>query len=208
MHQLKHADILWKVRPPPETSLWKRLWIRLAANLIRLDCLVFSKEPPVVLCPTGGQVVVEAYCYSSDTENIYNRPKLVQVGRFGFTTEVGPSAPPIQETVNDLYGISNVTVGVGAIIYMFVEQQYRKRNIGALALEVISTIQAIQGIDFTMLVVDDNGSGKLVEWYLQRGYSKAPKLQDLLGSPHAEHGIAMIAPTNRSLPSDCQIQWW
>jgi hypothetical protein len=210
-HLFTHADILWKIRPPPDnTSFWKRLWLRLAANLIRLDCLIFSKEPPVVLCPKGGQAVIEAYCYSSDIQHDYKKQsKLVQVGRFGFTTERGPSAPSIQETVQDLYNITQVTVGVGAIIFMVVEPQYRKRNIGALALQVISSIQALQGIDFTMLVVDDNGSGKLVDWYRKQGYSKAPKLQDLLGSPNAEHGITMIAPTNcNSLPPDCHIEWW
>jgi hypothetical protein len=208
MHQFEHADILWKVRPPPDTSLWKKLWLRFTASLIRLDCLIFSKDPPVVLCPKGGQALLEAYCYSSDSESNNHPPTKVQVGRFLFTTARGPSPQPIQETVQDLYGKTEVTVDVGAIICMLVDPYYRKRNIGALALEVISLIQAIQGIDFTMLVVDDNGSGKLVEWYLQQGYSKAPKLQDLLGSPNAEHGITMIAPTNLRLLPDCQIQWW
>jgi hypothetical protein len=200
---LTHADIVWKLRPPPETPVWKRLWLRFAANLIRLDCLVFRKEAPVALCPKGGQAVLEAHCRNATTK------RLEKVGRFGFTTERGPSAPPIQETVKDIYGLSpNVMVGVGAIIYMFVEPQYRKRNIGALALQIISLIHAVQGIDFTVLVVDDNGSGKLVEWYTQNGYSKAPKLQEILGSPNAVNGITMISPTNRILPYDCRIQWW
>jgi GNAT superfamily N-acetyltransferase len=197
---LTHSDIVWKVRPPPETSLLQRLWLRFAANLIRLDCKVFRKEPPVVLCPKGGQALLEAHCRLDNN-------KLTKVGRFGFTTERGPPAPPIQETVQDLYGITTL-VGVGAIIYMYVEPPYRKRNVGAMALEVISLIHAIQGIDFTVLVVDDDGSGKLIDWYTQHGYGKAPKLQDILGSPNAQNGITMIAPTNRILPHDCRIQWW
>jgi ribosomal protein S18 acetylase RimI-like enzyme len=97
---------------------------------------------------------------------------------------------------------------VGAIIYMFVEPDYRKRNVGTMALEVISLIQAIQYCDFTILVVDDNGSGKLVEWYEKNGFSKAPKLQDMLGSPNAVNGVTMIAPTRQVLPPECRIQWW
>lgn len=201
---LTHADILWKVRPAQDTtSLWQRLWLRLAANLIRLDCIVFRKEPPTVLCPKGGQAVLEAHCY--DDGNHHHR--LVKVGRFGFTTERGPSAPAIQESVRDLYGI-DATVGVGAIIYMFVEPSHRQRHVGALALEVISLIQALQGCDVTVLVVDDDGSGKLVEWYAQNGYALAPKLQDLLGSPNGKHGVTMIAPTRNILPKNCHIQWW
>ncbi|KAG7340562.1 hypothetical protein IV203_024105 [Nitzschia inconspicua] len=203
LQPLTHADIVWRVRPPPETSLLKRLWLRFAANLIRLVFKVFGKEAPVVLCPKGGQAVLEAHCYNDENGN----SKLVNVGRFGFTTERGPPAPPIQETVQDLYGITSL-VGVGAIIYMFVEPPYRKRDIGSLALEVISLIHAIQGMDFTVLVVDDDGSGRLIEWYLRHGYSRAPKLQDLLGSPNANNGITMIAPTNQVLPFDCRIQWW
>ena len=193
---LTHADIVWKLRPPQETSRWKKLWLRFAANLIRLDCKLFRKDPPVALCPKGGQAVLEAYVDGS------------KVGRFGLTTERGPPAPPIQETVQDLYGIGQMMVGCGAIIYMFVEPPHRGRHIGALALEVLALIHAIQGMDFTVLVVDDNGSGKLIEWYLEHGYQKAPKLQDMLGSPNAKHGITMIAPTNNVLPMDCRIQWW
>ena len=48
---------------------------------------------------------------------------------------------------------------------MFVEPDYRSRDVGALALEVISAIQYVQAIDFTILVADDNGSGGLVRWY-------------------------------------------
>jgi hypothetical protein len=59
-----------------------------------------------------------------------------------------------------------------------------------------------------MLVSDDNGSGKLVDWYEQNGYSKAPKLQEMLGSPDGIHGVSMIAPTNQILPYDCKIKWW
>jgi len=197
---LSHKDIVWKLRPPPGTGRRKRLWLRFAANLIRLDCLLFRKEPPTALCPKGGQVLLEAHTHD-------NNGKLVKVARFGFTTERGAPAEPIQETVSELYGISTL-VGVGAIVYMFVEPEYRKRDIGTLALEVIRCIHAIQGCDFTVLVVDDNGSGKLNDWYLKNGYSKAPKLQGILGSPDAIHGITLIAPTDLTLDKDCRIKWW
>lgn len=192
-----HEDIVWKLRPPPETSTFERLKLRFAANLIRLDCVLKRQAPPVALCPKGGQALLEAY---------YGNEK---IARFGFTTERGPPAPPIQETVSDLYKIDpNIMVGVAAIIYMFVEPKYRKRKVGTLALQVISLIHAIQGCDFTVLVVDDNGSGKLIDWYERNGYSKAPKLQAILGSPNAVNGITMISPTKQVLPDGCHVQWW
>ncbi len=197
---LTHKDIVWKVRPPAGTGRRKRLWLKFAANLIRLDSLIFRKTIPTCLCPAGGQAMLEAHTHDANG-------KLVKVGRFGFTTERGAPAQPIQETVDELYGIKAL-VGVGAIVYMFVEPEYRKRNIGTMAIEVIRCIHAIQGIDFTVLVVDDNGSGKLNDWYENNGYLKAPKLQNILGSPDAIHGISMIAPTSLTLDEDCRIKWW
>jgi GNAT superfamily N-acetyltransferase len=203
--EFSHADILWKVRPPPETPPLKKLWLRFAANVIRLECKVKRQEPPLVLTPRTGQAVLEAYYRRSDDDS----DTYVKIGRFGFTTERGPPAPPIQESVHDIYGLdTNIMVGVAAIIYMFVEPEYRKKEVGTLALQVVSLIHAIQGCDFTVLVVDDNGSGKLIEWYEQKGYSKAPKLQNMLGSPNAINGITMMAPTQRILPEGCHIQWW
>ena len=204
---LKHEDIVWKLRPSPETNRFKRIWIRMAANMIRLDCIVFRKEKPTVLCPKtdNKQVLLEAYI--KDNKNKKN--KLIKVGRFGFTTERGPRAPQIQDTVQDIYGISNqYIIGIAAIIYMYVEPEYRNKDIGKLALEVIGYIHAIQGCDFTVLVVDDNGSGKLIDWYTKHGYSKAPKIQNIMGSPDGVHGITMIAPSNSKIDQDCQIKWW
>ena len=197
---LTHKDIVWKLRPPAGTGRRKRLWLRFAANVIRLDCMIFRKQLPTSLCPKGNQALLEAHTHDE-------KGKLVKIGRFGFTTERGAPTQQIQETVSDLYGI-NQQASVGAIIYMFVEPEYRARNVGTLALEVIRCIHAIQNIDFTVLVVDDNGSGKLNDWYLKRGYLKAPKLQNMLGSPDAVHGISMITPTNLALDEDCRIKWW
>lgn len=116
----------------------------------------------------------------------------------------------IDESVEQIYGIDlqGMHVGSAAIIYMFIEEQFRSRNVGTLALEVISTIHSIQGCDFTLLVADDDGSGKLVEWYEQQGFSRAPLLQDLLGSPGGKYGIAMIAPTKNEIDVACRVQWW
>ena len=201
-----HSDITWKLRPPKETPLLKRLAVRGASTLIKTDCFFRRRDPPPVLCPKGGQAILQAY---------YRPPgslRKKQIARFGVTTVRGPSAPPIEETVADVYGITQLPlggIGAAAIIYMFVEEEYRKRAIGELALQVISAIHTVAGCDFTLLVADDNGSGKLVEWYERNGFSRAPKLQDMMGSPGGKFGITMIAPTQ--LPEDffeqVKIRW-
>ena len=212
---LTHEDIVWKLRAP---GLLKRLWLRFAANIIRLDCFVFRKNLPTILCPKGGQALLEAYVRDTDSNNTKNNKnknkknsnRLTKVGRFGFTTESGAPVQQIQDTVHDIYEIPANTymIGCAAIIYMYVEPEYRCSGVGSLALEAIGFIHAVQGVDFTVLVADDNGSGKLVHWYIKNGYSKAPKLQDLLGSPNAIHGTSMIAPSNSKIHQDCTIKWW
>lgn len=205
-----HADIVWKIRPPPGTSRFRKIFMRLAANLIRLDCIIKRVDPPVLLCPKGGQAVLEAYSTRvNDSNGKRSSKKLVKIGRFGITTETGPPMTAIQETVADLYGVNpQGLVRTAAIIYMFVEPEFRHRETGKLALEVITLIHAFQGCDFTVLVADDNGSGKLVDWYQRHGFLRAPNLQDLFGSPNEKFGVTMIAPTQSILPTDCRIQWW
>jgi hypothetical protein len=117
---IEHRNIVWKLRPPSEISRRRRLWLRFAANVIRLDCLIKRQEPPLVLCPKGGKAVLEAHFRPN------NSSKYEKIGRFLITTTFGPSNQPIQDTVHDLYGLrSDVQVRVGAVIYMFVEEPYR-----------------------------------------------------------------------------------
>jgi len=58
---LTHAEIIWKLRPPPGTSAYRKLLLRLGANVIRLESAIRGVDPPFVLCPKGGQAVLEAY---------------------------------------------------------------------------------------------------------------------------------------------------
>lgn len=136
------------------------------------------------------------------------------MARFGITTTRGPPAPEIDETVSDIYniptGVGMASPGIAAIIYMYVEPAYRKNGIGVLALEAIAAIQTVQGCDFTVLVADDDGSGKLIQWYEACGFTVAPKLQDIFGSPGGEFGVTMIRPTQvrSDIFAQCQIKWW
>jgi len=203
---LTHADIEWRLRPPEGTSRLDRLKIELGANIIRADRKLRGLPSPPLLCPKGGRALLEAY-YKEPGEE-----KKKKVGRFGITTARGPSCDEIDTTIRQLYQIDPPpnTAAIAAIIYMFVEPDHRNQNIGALALDVISAIHTVQGVDFTVLVADDNGSGGLVRWYERNGYSKAPLMQDVLGSPGGEFGVAMIRPVRveEGFFERCLIRWW
>ena len=117
----------------------------------------------------------------------------------------------VDTTIRELYNINpSLSATIGAIIYMFIEPEYRKFGVGSLALEVISAIHSVQAVDFTVLVADDNGSGGLVRWYESHGFSKAPLMQKVLGSPDGKFGTAMIRPVSVSAGffNECQVKWW
>jgi GNAT superfamily N-acetyltransferase len=198
--QWTHDDIEWVLSPPPDTPFFEKVKLKAAASAIRAELLLMDQPVPPILCPKGGQAELEGF---KDGK---------QIAKFGFTTSRGPSAPPIDETIEDLYGVSSSIFGkgIGAIIYMFVEPEYRGLGIGSLALEAIAAVQTVQNCDYTVLVADDDGTGKLIKWYEDSGYEQAPKLQDSFGSPDGKFGLTMIRPT--SVRSDifarCQIKWW
>ncbi len=203
--KLCHSDIEWRLRPPEDTPMMEKLKLQAAANAIRTECLLRDEPVPPVLCPKGGRAVLEAY----DNRNGKGKKK---IGRFGITTTRGPPAPMIDETIEEIYNI-NVPfngAGVAAIIYMYVEPEYRKLGVGELALEAIAAIQTVQGCDFTVLVADDNGSNKLIAWYENNGFTVVPTLQDIFGSPGGKYGITMIRPTQvaSDIFARCQIKWW
>ena len=58
---LTHSDIEWRLRPPEGTSLLKRLKLKAGANILRLEARIRDAKLPPVLCPRGGQAVLEAY---------------------------------------------------------------------------------------------------------------------------------------------------
>lgn len=198
--QWTHEDIKWVLSPPPDIPFFEKVKVKAAASAIRAELLLKDQPVPPILCPKGGKAELEGFKNGK------------KIAKFGFTTSRGPSAPPIDETIEDLYGVSSSIFGkgIGAIIYMFVEPEYRGLGIGSLALEAIAAIQTVQNCDYTVLVADDDGTGKLVKWYEDSGYKQAPKLQDSFGSSGGEFGLTMIRPT--SVRSDifarCQIKWW
>ena len=59
--QLTHADIEWRLIAPEGTSRLDRWKIKLGAFVIRADRKIRRSPPPPLLCPRGGQALLEAY---------------------------------------------------------------------------------------------------------------------------------------------------
>lgn len=196
--RLSHSDITWKIHPEESASFLRKLQWSVAGKLLRLQCRLQDLQPPRLLFPISGQAVVFAY---------HGRKK---IGRFGIVTEAGPIAPQLIDTVKSVYNIPDcVLARASAVIYMFVEPEYRGRSVGALALETIGYLHAARGCDYTLLVANDKSDHQsLVQWYESHGYARAPALQEVLGSPGGIYGTTMIAPTRQYVPDGCVIQWW
>ena len=209
-----HSDIEWRLEPSEDTPLVEKLKLKAAAKAVRAECMMKDQPVPPVLCPKGGKAVLEAFDNRNSSKNqipIMGGKKR-RIGKFGITTTRGPPAVLLDETIKDIYDVTPPIngAGVAAIIYMYVEPEYRKLGIGELALEAIAAIQIVQGCDFTVLVADDDGSNKLVAWYEKNGFSIAPKLQEMFGSPGGKYGVTMIRPTQvaSDIFARCQIKWW
>lgn len=199
-----HKDIIWKLGPPKEATPWTKATWKFEAYQVS-SFPNFKNEP--ILIPRQS-AMLQALLRNSTSKKA--------LARFGITTESGPSCREMEETIQDLEKLTELDVnevqnGVAAIKYMFVEPEHRRRMLGKLALEVISQIHAWQNCRYTVLIADDDGSGKLIQWYESNGFTRAPKLDRVFGcipekfqddnSPTTatQLGFAMIAPTRSAL---------
>lgn len=58
---LEHSDVEWRLRPPEGTSRLQRMKLKLGASILRLDSKLRGQTLPPVLCPRGGQALLEGY---------------------------------------------------------------------------------------------------------------------------------------------------
>jgi GNAT superfamily N-acetyltransferase len=59
---------------------------------------------------------------------------------------------------------------VAVFVYMWVNKQYRKRNLGDFLLINAMKLCKDRGDEYMLLVHDDDGSGKLIKYYEDRGF--------------------------------------
>ena len=188
--------LTWKLRPAPDTPWKEKLSYRLQTSLRYTQCQLQGIDPSTLplLLPPGPRIRLE--CLDE------NREKL---GHVGGTILPGPAIPPLVATIQQLY--DNDTTA-GALQYMFVEPAHRGQGLGAETLAVWQHLQALYGCSYTLLVADDDGSGKLVAWYERQGFGRAPLLQEALGSPNEKHGVAMVGKIGEASEREFCIEWW
>lgn len=126
-----------------------------------------------------------------------------KIAKFGFSVKPGPPLPLSSETLQQFscqyIGHKDVdaTSATTALKYMWVDPLYRGHGIGTMGLSWVAYLQRQAGCDWMALVANDNGSGRLVEWYKKQGLVIAPELQDLFGSPDRMYGTTMVGSTTR-----------
>jgi len=59
---------------------------------------------------------------------------------------------------------------IGLLIYMYVMPSHRGNHLGDFLLAEVEREFKERGDDFILIVHDDNGSGKLIQYYLDRGF--------------------------------------
>jgi GNAT superfamily N-acetyltransferase len=76
----------------------------------------------------------------------------------------------LKETVLPSNERNSGTIPVGLFVYMWVHPNYRKQGIGDVLLQLGQDYCRSKCDEYMLLIHDDNGSGKLIEYYKQRGF--------------------------------------
>lgn len=114
-----------------------------------------------------------------------------QVGKSGYSTSAGISAT-MDGALRELFADELTTheclvrVPVPPIKYVFVDPRFRGLRLGRRLLLEAMCLLAKRGFTYTVIVVEDNGTGNLFPFYEEMGFKKA---EEQLGIPRA-----MIAP--------------
>ena len=74
--------------------------------------------------------------------------------------------------LGNLYNDDRENILVGVLVYMWVQPYLRNNRLGDFLLQLVTEESLLLGYEYLLLVHDDQGSGKLVEFYQRRGFFK------------------------------------
>lgn len=102
------------------------------------------------------------------------RPK--PIGKAGMRTYGAKATTEMKRIIFEMFpstlevdsSVEHPTIGV--FIFMFVESRRRGENIGDILLQLSFIECAKNRYNYMLLVHDDNGSGKLIQYYKNRGF--------------------------------------
>lgn len=215
---IKFEDLEWKLQLPENTSWSDRIQYRAKRWW---DTIAHRNNPPIqtttrLVTPRtsgNGQIVLEGYLPSQLDS------KRKPVIRMGFTTQAGPSLPLHPTTLERLklfssnnksendnyYDENNTNIQTMALIFLWIDPQYRGLQWGIQAMRIVRYIHYTLGAQCTVIVANDKGSGRLVPWYEQQGFVQALELQECLGSPNQIYGTAMVGRTLADRPAHALV---
>lgn len=84
----------------------------------------------------------------------------------------------MDELISSLFGDERENIPVTVFVYMWVNPQYRGQSIGEHLLSVAIEESSRKEIQYMLIVHDDQGSGKLVNYYETRGFVPIYQLLD------------------------------
>ena len=72
--------------------------------------------------------------------------------------------------LNLIYNDTNVNIPVALFVYMWVDPSFRGQGLGDFLLDSVKNECVKRGESYMLIVHDDNGSGKLISFYEDRGF--------------------------------------
>lgn len=98
------------------------------------------------------------------------------LAKVGIRTRSVPSQGSLEEYIKKQFNDSepNLSLKLGLLVYMWVAPRWRGRKLGDMLLSIAVEQCLSKGDKYMLCVHDDQGSGKLVEWYKHRRFEVMP----------------------------------
>ena len=100
--------------------------------------------------------------------NMFLRP-LAPIGKVGMRPQ-SASTKAMDKFIQNCFGIKKEDVQVGVLVYMWVDPDFRGKGIGLILLDCVKRRCLEKGMEYLLLIHDDNGSGRLITFYEQQGF--------------------------------------
>ena len=99
------------------------------------------------------------------------------LAKVGIRTRSVPSQGSLEEYIKRQFddSESDLSLKLGLLVYMWVAPKWRGRKLGDMLLSIAVEQCLSKGDKYMLCVHDDEGSGKLVEWYKQRCFEVVPE---------------------------------
>lgn len=102
--------------------------------------------------------------------NMFSRPS-APIGKVGMRPQ-SASTKAMDKCIQNCFGIEKKDVPVGVLVYMWVDPDFRGNGIGLILLECVKKRCLEKGMEYLLLIHDDDGSGRLITFYEKQGFQE------------------------------------